>query len=142
MLLGGTSQAGAADGADTIFGDSGSDIAVGDNAQTDVAGSAPYPTDLGSTDTTVGGNDQLIGGDAADRAYGGLANDTISGGNGDDYAEGNPGRDAISGDAEDDDLVGGSSELATGSGDGSAGRRRRHRRRLRPGRHHGRQRPW
>ena len=64
---------------------------MGDNAQTDVAGSAPYPTDLGSTDTTVGGNDQLIGGDDADRAYGGLANDTISGGNGDDYAEGNPG---------------------------------------------------
>jgi Ca2+-binding RTX toxin-like protein len=115
VLLGGTSKAGAADGADTIFGDSGSDVAVGDNAQTDVAGSAPYPTDLGSTDATMGANDQLIGGDDADRAYGGLANDTISGGNGDDHAEGNPGRDAISGDADDDDLVGGSSELATGS---------------------------
>ncbi|MCW2753904.1 MAG: hypothetical protein JWQ32_1315 [Marmoricola sp.] len=119
VLLGGTSMAGTPDGADVLLGAEGADVLIGDNAQTDVLASAPYPTDLGSSDATLGGEDYLVGGDGADRAYGGLGNDTIYGGNGDDYAEGNPGTDHIWGEAGDDDIVGGSSELATGLFTGS-----------------------
>ena len=97
----------------------GADLLVGDNAQTDVLASAPYPTDLGSTDATLGGNDYLVGGDDDDRVYGGLGNDTAYGGNGDDYTEGNPGTDRDLGRPGDDDLIGGSSELATGLFTGS-----------------------
>ena len=98
-----------------LFGAEGADLLVGDNAQTDVLASAPYPTDLGSTDATLGGNDYLVGGDDADAIYGGLADDAAYGGLGDDYAEGNPGTDRIWGEDGDDDIVGGSSELASGS---------------------------
>ncbi len=119
VLLGGTSQAGSADGADVLLGAAGADLLIGDNAQSDVAASQPYPTDLGSSDTTLGGDDYLVGGDDPDRAYGGLADDTVYGGDGDDYAEGNPGTDRMSGDLGDDDLIGGSSELATGAFSGS-----------------------
>lgn len=123
VLLGGTSKAGTADGADTLFGSGGTDVLVGDNAQTDVVASAPYPTDLASTDTTLGGNDYLVGGDDADRSYGGVGDDVSFSGGGDDDTEGNPGTDRLFGDAGDDDLVGGSSELASGLFTGSeAGR--------------------
>jgi Ca2+-binding RTX toxin-like protein len=119
VVLGGTSAAGKADGADTLLGAGGADVLIGDNAQTDVLASVPYPTDLGSSDATLGGNDYLGGGDDGDRSYGGLGDDTLYGGDGDDYAEGNPGTDHSWGEAGDDDLVGGSSELATGLFSGS-----------------------
>ena len=119
VLLGGTSAAGKADGADTLLGAGGADVLVGDNAQSDVLASAPYPTDLGSSDATLGGNDYIVGGDDIDRSYGGLADDTMYGGTGDDYAEGNPGTDHSWGEAGDDDIVGGSSELASGLFTGS-----------------------
>lgn len=124
VLLGGTSAAGKDDGSDALFGADGADVLIGDNAQTDELASAPYPTDLGSTDAAHGGNDYLVAGDGDDRSHGGLGDDESHGGTGDDYAEGNPGSDRISGDAGDDDLVGGSSELASGLLTGSeAGRR-------------------
>ncbi len=123
VVLGGTSKAGTVDGADVLYGAGGADLLVGDNAQTDEPGSAAYPTDLGSSDATVGGNDYLGGGNDADRIYGGIGDDAAYGGLGDDYAEGNPGADTLAGDEGDDDLVGGSSELASGSFSGSeAGR--------------------
>jgi Ca2+-binding RTX toxin-like protein len=119
VLLGGTSKAGTADVGDTLFGAGGPDVLIGDDAQTDVAASAPYPTDLGSSDGSLGGKDFLVGGDDADRIYGGLDDDTTYGGGGDDYAEGGPGTDHTWGQAGDDDLIGGSSELASGSFAGS-----------------------
>ncbi|MCX6399965.1 MAG: calcium-binding protein [Propionibacteriales bacterium] len=119
VLIGGTSAAGKDDGADTLLGASGDDVLVGDNAQTDLLLSAPYPTDLASSNAALGGNDYLVGGDDKDRNHGGLGDDTVYGGTSDDYAEGNPGTDRISGEAGDDDLVGGSSELATGLFTGS-----------------------
>jgi Ca2+-binding RTX toxin-like protein len=119
VLLGGTSAAGKADGADTVLGAGGADVLVGDNAQSDVLADAPYPVDLGSSDATLGGNDYLGGGDDSDRSYGGLGDDTMYGGTGDDYAEGNPGTDHSWGESGDDDLVGGSSELASGLFTGS-----------------------
>ncbi|WP_165354482.1 calcium-binding protein [Nocardioides glacieisoli] len=115
VVLGGTSKSGTADGADVLYGAEGADLLVGDNAQTDELASAPYPTDLGSTDTTLGGNDHLGGGDDADAIYGGLADDVSYGGLGDDYAEGNPGTDRTWGEDGDDDIVGGSSQLASGT---------------------------
>jgi Ca2+-binding RTX toxin-like protein len=119
VLLGGTSAAGKADGADTLLGAGGADVLVGDSAQSDVLASAPYPTDLGSSDATLGGNDYIVGGDDNDRSYGGLGDDTMYGGTGDDYAEGNPGTDHSWGESGDDDIVGGSSELASGLFTGS-----------------------
>lgn len=119
VLLGGTSKAGRADGADVLLGAGGADVLVGDNAQTDVAASAPYPTDLGSADASLGGDDHLVAGDDPDRAYGGLEDDAVYGGTGDDRAEGNPGTDRIWGEGGDDDVIGGSSELASGSFSGS-----------------------
>jgi len=119
VLLGGTSAAGTTDGADTVLGAGGADVLVGDNAQSDVLADAPYPTDLGSSDGTLGGNDYLVGGGDNDRSYGGLGEDTMYGGLGDDYAEGNPGTDHSWGEGGDDDLVGGSSELASGLFTGS-----------------------
>lgn len=123
VLLGGTSAAAKDDGSDALFGADGADVLVGDNAQSDELASAPYPTDLGSTDAAHGGNDYLVAGDGDDRSYGGLGADESHGGTGDDHAEGNPGSDRIRGDAGGDDLVGGSSELASGLFTGSeAGR--------------------
>lgn len=113
VLLGGTSKAGTPDTDDTLLGAGGADVLVGDNANSDVLASAPYPTDLGSSDASLGGSDYLVGGDDADRIYGGLANDTIYGGAGDDEVEGNPGADHAWGEAGDDDVIGGSSQLAT-----------------------------
>ena len=114
VLLGGTSAAGSADGGDVLLGAGGADVLVGDNAPSDVLADQPYPADLGSTDTTLGGADHLVGGDDDDRAYGGLADDAVFGGLGHDHAEGNPGADRIWGEAGDDDVIGGSSQLATG----------------------------
>jgi Ca2+-binding RTX toxin-like protein len=123
VVLGGTSKLGTPDGADVLLGASGADLLVGDNAQTDLPASAPYPTDLAATDVTVGDGDYLVGGDDEDSLYGGIGGDFVSGGLGDDYAEGNPGTDTVTGDGDDDDLVGGSSQLASGSFTGSeAGR--------------------
>ena len=119
VLLGGTSAAGSADGADVLLGSGGLDVLVGDNATTDVAADRPYPADLGSSDTTLGGNDYLVGGDDADHAYGGLGGDTLYGGLADDHAEGNPGADHIRGEVGDDDVIGGSSQLASGLFSGS-----------------------
>ena len=117
VLLGGTSKAATPDDGDTLLGAGGADVLVGDNAQTDVASSAPYPTDLASSDAALGGDDYLAGGDDPDLLYGGLEADTTYGGGGDDYSEGNPGADHIWGEAGDDDLIGGSSELVSGFGE-------------------------
>ena len=114
VLLGGTSQAGEADGADVLLGAGGADVLVGDNAQSDILTSGPYPTDLGSSDATLGGNDYIVGGDDDDDIFGGLEDDRAFGGTGDDSAEGNPGTDRLWGQAGDDDIVGGSSELDSG----------------------------
>lgn len=114
VLLGGTSAAGSDDGADTLLGAGGADVLVGDNATGDELIGSPYPTDLGSDNAVLGGGDYLVGGEDADRSYGGLGDDISYSGNADDYAEGNPGTDRMWGEAGDDDLVGGSSELASG----------------------------
>ena len=119
VLLGGTSSAAAGDGADVLLGAGGADVLVGDNAQSDVLENAPYPSDLGSSDTALAGEDYLVGGADQDRSYGGLEDDTLYGGEGDDYAEGNPGSDHLFGEGGADDLMGGSSELAGGAGSGT-----------------------
>ncbi len=111
VVLGGTSKADRADGDDYLFGGTEDDVVIGDNAQSDVPTSAPYPTDLTSTDPAMGGTDRIVGGDGADALYGGLEDDFVWGGSGDDRAEGNPGHDTMWGESDDDDVVGGSSQL-------------------------------
>ena len=115
VLLGGTSKAGTADGADVLFGAGGTDVLVGDNAQTDVAAqrSLPdrprvvrrharwqrLPRRAATTPTAP------TAGSATTPSSAATATTT---------PRATPAPTRISGEAGDDDLVGGSSELASG----------------------------
>ena len=120
VLLGGTSKAGTADGADVLLGDGGADVLVGDNAQTDVRRPARRTRPTSGRPTPRSAATTTSWAATTPTVPTAVSPTTPSyGGNGDDYAEGNPGTDHVSGEAGDDDLIGGSSELATGAFSGS-----------------------
>lgn len=113
VVYGGTRASGRADTDDDLYGDTGTDLIIGDNGTV----TDPYPFDLAGTVATAGGGDRIHGGANEDDLYGGLAGDTINGNDNDDYAEGNNGIDTIHGNAGEDVLIGGSSqEASTGVG--------------------------
>ncbi len=126
LVIGGTSKAGEPDVGDRLYGDTGTDTLVGDNAlvtgpPTDRVGT---PVDLALTSATPaeGGEDTVFGGDQEDIAYGGLRNDTMFGGGAADYMEGNNAVDTMFGEGGADNLIGGSSqEPAAGVGRPDAG---------------------
>ena len=112
-LVGGSSAAGTPDTDDTINGDGGVDVIVGDNgAISDALPRVPSVFDLFAGDATFGGADTIGGGADGDRAFGGIAGDTIRGGDGDDHLEGNNGDDAVHGEGDQDDVIGGTSPEA------------------------------
>lgn len=71
---------------DTLFGGRGNDLLIGDNAAPR-RGAPPEPS--------VGGNDQLLGGDGDDRLYGQGGVDAMEGGFGADSLYGGPGNDIM-----------------------------------------------
>ncbi|MEU9688884.1 calcium-binding protein [Amycolatopsis japonica] len=114
---------GQPDTADVVFGGTGDDVVLGDNAITDrIAPPSPYLLRVGSNGTfetqrslrlldlswsngflgapsrPVAGGDQLSGGGGVDVMFGQDGDDQISGGAHDDYAEGNGGHDTMFGD--------------------------------------------
>ncbi|MEV6876180.1 calcium-binding protein [Amycolatopsis sp. NPDC051128] len=114
---------GQPDTADVVFGGTGDDVVLGDNAITDrIAPPSPYLLRVGSNGTfdtqrslrlldlswsngflgaparPVAGGDQLSGGGGVDVLFGQDGDDQISGGAHDDYAEGNGGHDTVFGD--------------------------------------------
>jgi Ca2+-binding RTX toxin-like protein len=132
-------------------GNLGQDVMIGDNgtitrtvdpadptkwAQDPITGGAKRTvtltySDLPDCSTGVCGNDTMEGDAGNDRIYGEGGDDTIDGDAtnhgitglaGDDYVEGNQGTDTIHGNDGNDDLIGGSSEIASGSGDAAVGR--------------------
>ncbi|MDQ1695477.1 MAG: hypothetical protein QOJ03_830, partial [Frankiaceae bacterium] len=109
LVIGGTTSGNRPDTGDVIFGDTGQDTLIGDNG--DSRSSAGPVFDLSSTDSSLGGDDIIFGGDAADHVYGGLENDTVLAGDGADYVEGNPGTDTLYGQTGADDIAGGSAQL-------------------------------
>jgi len=124
---------------DVILGDNGTIVRTVDGvnwAQDPIAGGAKRDVTLTYGDrpdcsTGVCGGDTIEGDAANDRIYGEGGNDTIdgdatghaiSGAPGDDYVEGNQNVDTIHGNDGRDDLIGGSSEIASGNGDAAVGR--------------------
>ncbi|MCL4744046.1 MAG: cadherin-like domain-containing protein [Burkholderiaceae bacterium] len=69
--------------------------------------------------TGGGGDDRIVGNDAANRLQGGAGNDTLQGGAGDDYLIGGDGNDILEGGTGDDHLIGGDGNdtLDGGAGD-------------------------
>ena len=135
-IIGGTSQAGdvvadrdaegeggQSDDNDTITGDSGADVILGDNGRivrtgspsTFLSGGEERDVelfDLDSKNLALSGLDSITGDLTNDQVFGGGEKDTIHGNEGDDYAEGNGGADDIWGDIGQDDLIGGTSSSA------------------------------
>jgi Ca2+-binding RTX toxin-like protein len=123
LVIGGTSQAGEPDIGDLLYGDTGTDNLLGDNAFVG-GGGVGTPVDLAITSATPtqGGEDTVFGGDQDDVGYGGLRNDAMYGGGGADYMEGNNAVDTMFGQAGPDNLIGGSSqEPSAGVGRPDAG---------------------
>src|ERR687886_468781 len=75
-------------GPDTLTGNDGNDILIGDTGEDTLIGNAGDDTLIGGngTDLLLGnaGDDLLYGGNGTDTLRGGLGNDTLTGGNGDD----------------------------------------------------------
>jgi Ca2+-binding RTX toxin-like protein len=122
VLVGGTRLAGRNDTGDHLFGDVGSDILIGDNGVDGGSPSGATVYDLtdgncaAPSDTCDhGGPDTIYGGDGTDKAYGGLDNDKVYGGTAFDYIEGNPGSDELNGEIGEDDILGGTSQVSTGT---------------------------
>ena len=111
---------GLADSGDTIAGQAGDDIAVGDNGRiTRPAGRVrdiALARESGPALTTAAGTDTISGGEGNDRLLGGDADDTVDAGTGTDHAEGGPGNDRLTGAADPDTLIGGSSLSPAGDG--------------------------
>src|SRR6266700_527699 len=124
---------------DVILGDNGTIVRTVDGvnwAQDPIAGGAKRDVTLTYGDrpdcsTGVCGGDTIEGDAANDRIYCEGGNDTIdgdatghgnSGAPGDDYVEGTKNVDTIHGNDGRDDLIGGSSEIASGNGDAAVGR--------------------
>jgi Ca2+-binding RTX toxin-like protein len=132
-LIGGSSIAGTPDGADFIDGGDSHDVIAGDNAQitrTLASGgdferyNAGTPAGTGRglennavirtvtllDNTTIGGNDTLVGGAGPDSGddtiHGQFADDTITAGDGHDDITGGVGADTIDGGAGDDGILG------------------------------------
>ena len=130
IIIGGHNVAIGRDTVDTIYGDGGRDVVMGDNATARPAhertDDPPGPqvnlldvqTDwsalslIGLQPTVPSyayGNDAVFGDGDRDRIFGQGGRDEIHGGAEDDYIEGNHDVDTIYGDAGDDDIIGGGS---------------------------------
>ena len=128
---------------DRLFGGSGVAAIIGDNGCVDMTGSGPevsfpgaavsvnscHPAgspnalaqalqlyDLTSSNTTLGGDDYIAGGQGPSMSFGGLGNDTIIGGVADDHIEGGPGNNYIEGGGANNDIIGGTSPTYIPSG--------------------------
>ncbi|HEU5000489.1 MAG TPA: calcium-binding protein, partial [Lapillicoccus sp.] len=142
-IIGGSSEVPSAgigypDGQDLLRGESGDDVAAGDNAriQRVTTGSGDAVTrgrgltaertvtlhDLGHADVAARyGDDDIAGGSAADVLFGQGGGDLVHGDAGSDYAEGGQGSDDVFGDGDEDDLVGGGSVPYDGTGQTTRG---------------------
>lgn len=113
------------DGTDTIEGDEGDDVLLGDNGVLTRPADAPAEradgttlrtvrlldpvTEEGQVPVTVGAGDTILAGEGRDLAFGQAGDDELQGQDGEDYLEGNVGADLLDGGADEDDLVGGGS---------------------------------
>lgn len=104
-----TSGAGGSIKGDDLYGDTGSDVLIGDNGTVAI----PYPFDLDGATPTAGAGDRVHGGAQTDQAYGGLGNDIVNGNDDGDYLEGNNGSDTVHGNGANDRVIGGSSQEAS-----------------------------
>jgi len=120
VILGGTRAEDRGDVGDHLYGDLGFDTIIGDNGG--LVGSRQYPYDLDGASPLAGGGDRLYGGAQDDKLYGALADDVVFGGGGDDQIEGNNASDTIRGEGEHDNIIGGSSEVVSGTGLDRVGR--------------------
>ncbi|WP_206794239.1 calcium-binding protein [Amycolatopsis sp. MtRt-6] len=131
--------AGYPDAGDTISGGDADDVITGDNAT--ITGTGGGDTgdpvtrgrglsagrhvvlfDLGYTPVAgTSGGDSIFGGEATDVIYAQGGTDTVHGDAGDDYGEGGQDADKLFGESGQDDLVGGSSYVESGTGQGTAG---------------------
>jgi Ca2+-binding RTX toxin-like protein len=111
VVLGGTRLAGRPDQGDTLNGDVGTDVLIGDNGA--LVSGAWVPLDLSGATPAAGGADLIFGGDDGDIGFGGLAADTMHGGTGADHFEGNNAGDTIYGEDDEDELVGGGAQTAS-----------------------------
>jgi Ca2+-binding RTX toxin-like protein len=93
---------------DDLYGDTGSDVLIGDNG----TATSPYPFDLAGTSPNAGAGDRVHGGAQDDHAYGGLGDDVVNGNGDDDNLEGNNGADTVHGNDGQDRIIGGSSQEA------------------------------
>jgi Ca2+-binding RTX toxin-like protein len=132
----GASIDGRPDADDTLFGDDGADIVLGDNGYLQPDSAQPTPLlsgrdnaehsvtlyDLGASPIPgTSGDDRVFGGPGQDALLGQGGQDYLRGDDGDDAVEGGPGTDRVEGNSGDDDLVGGSTtpfgSAIPGSGD-------------------------
>jgi len=94
----------------TIFGDSGSDVIIAGNGNTQIAGGNGNDKIVGGrgNDTLCGdnGNDVIVGGGGNDTLFGEAGNDVLNGGIGDDLLLGGAGDDVLDGAVGDDHLYG------------------------------------
>jgi Ca2+-binding RTX toxin-like protein len=141
-LVGGSSTefasgVGQPDAGDTIHGDSGADVILGDNGKLLRGPATPNPVtdrtgmasqraivldDLGAgPHVNSSGDDVVSGDDGVDVILGQGGNDRLKGNADADYLEGDQGSDWIEGDTGDDDLVGGSSTARSGTATSTLG---------------------
>ena len=140
-------QTGQPDGGDTLAGDAGEDVVLGDNgvltrpdstnlltsllvAQPTspltlnrvIAQRSIAPYDLGDSPVAgTSGADTITGGPDNDVLLGQGGNDKADGGSAADYVEGGQGSDLVLGGSEDDDVVGGSSATTSANAAGAIG---------------------
>ncbi|MBO9522222.1 MAG: hypothetical protein J7518_11850 [Nocardioidaceae bacterium] len=135
------SAVGQPDAGDTLAGDAGEDVVLGDNGALTrpatltvpllaspltlvrlVAQRQITPYDLGDAPAAgTSGADDVTGGADSDVLLGQGGNDSVDGGAQDDYAEGGQGTDLVRGGTEDDDLAGGSSATTASNAAGAVG---------------------
>jgi Ca2+-binding RTX toxin-like protein len=132
VALGGADPTSIPDVGDNIFGEGGSDVALGDNGviardnppvldgsdPSDVPMVHRVVTMLGvyTGGPIVGGNDNMNGGDNDDWMFGQAGNDTLNGDANSDHLEGNNATDTVNGGDGDDDIFGGTSPMALAAG--------------------------
>lgn len=103
------SAGGVPDGDDTIEGDAGDDVVLGDNGRITRPEGRGRDIALAPAGGGDSGEDRIGGGDGVDRLFGQDGDDTIDGDAGDDHAEGNGEDDTVDGGEGSDAVVGGSS---------------------------------
>src|SRR5262249_6076550 len=143
-MIGGSSLAGASDGADNLNGGADNDVIVGDNARIvrplNAAGDSFLRNTPGATPgsgvglednaiirnvtlldlNTIGRNDTTTGNDGNDREWGGLGNDIMTGDAGEDDMIGNLGADQMDGGTGSDGMLGDNGVIVSDLLDGSA----------------------